>query len=76
MHPERERAEKSVRIPIPQDVRWGVFKRDGYKCVKCGAESDLTVDHIIPVIAGGPNEESNFQTLCKTCNSRKGARDQ
>lgn len=43
-------------------------------CVACGAIEDLSVDHIIPQSAGGPDEFSNYQTLCMTCNRVKGAK--
>ena len=29
------------------------------------------VDHIVPLARGGTNEESNLQTLCAACHSRK-----
>lgn len=51
-----------------------VFKRDGYRCVACGSDEDLTVDHIFPWSKGGSDELDNLQTLCGTCNSSKGAR--
>ena len=31
----------------------------------------LTVDHIIPRAAGGTDERSNLQVLCRVCNSAK-----
>ena len=72
-------SERAKRAPIPPgrppmhpDLRWTVFRRDDYACVWCGSESDLTVDHIHPVALGGTNDISNLQTLCRTCNSRKG----
>jgi len=32
----------------------------------------MTKDHIIPVSKGGRNTQSNFQTMCTTCNAMKG----
>lgn len=44
-------------------------------CTTCGATTDLTADHIQPISRGGhPLHPSNLRTLCRTCNSRKGAR--
>lgn len=51
-----------------------VFARDNYSCTACGAADDLSVDHIQPVSKGGTNEMSNLQTLCRSCNSAKGAK--
>ena len=62
------------RLPLPADLRWTVFGRDGYACVVCGSNLDLTVDHIHPVSLGGTNDPSNLQTLCRSCNCSKGAR--
>lgn len=33
------------------------------------------VDHIVPLRAGGTNARSNLQALCKSCHSRKTARE-
>lgn len=41
-------------------------------CMKSGEEVNLTIDHIIPISAGGTNELDNIQALCRPCNSRKG----
>jgi 5-methylcytosine-specific restriction protein A len=42
-------------------------------CIKCGSNSDLQVDHIIP--PRGNEElffnEDNLQTLCRLCHSVK-----
>jgi len=65
------------RQPIPLELRHKVFKRDGYRCVECGASKDetsLEIDHIIPVSKGGTNDIDNLQTLCKECNRAKRAR--
>jgi 5-methylcytosine-specific restriction endonuclease McrA len=51
--------------------RKAVIKRDGAVCRVCGAVDDLCIDHIVPVAKGGQDELSNFQVLCRSCNSRK-----
>jgi len=53
-----------------------VKARDGYACQSCGSDSDLTVDHLVPVAAGGTTEPTDDElvTLCRSCNSRKGSR--
>ena len=60
--------------PIPAELRWAVFRRDGYRCVHCGYDADLTADHIEPEVKGGRTGIDNLQTLCRPCNSKKGAR--
>lgn len=51
-----------------------VLERDGYKCVSCGTKEDLVIDHVIPVIDGGDTTLENLQSLCRTCNLKKGAK--
>lgn len=48
-----------------------VFAKDNFKCVKCGSEENLQIDHIYPRSKGGGNEPDNLQTLCRSCNIRK-----
>ena len=67
---------KSQPWKVNKTTRWKVMKRDGFKCVKCGAAGDearLEIDHINPVSKGGPSTEKNLQTLCFNCN--RGKRD-
>jgi len=58
---------------VAYEVRLLVFKRDEFRCRLCGSERDITIDHIIARSRGGSNDESNLQTLCRRCNSSKGA---
>ncbi len=53
-------------------IREFIFKRDNYKCLCCGSDKKLSIDHIHSVHLGGENKISNLQTLCKSCNSSKG----
>lgn len=62
------------RLPIPLDVRREVYARDGHRCVTCGSNEALSLDHIHPWSKGGADSADNLQTLCRPCNSRKGAR--
>jgi DNA-binding XRE family transcriptional regulator len=43
-------------------------------CRLCGSQDQITVDHIIPITSGGKTTPENLQTLCRSCNSRKGGR--
>lgn len=61
------------REPIPADLRKRVMERDGHTCIRCGATRGLTLDHIRPWSLGGPDTFENLQTLCRPCNSKKGA---
>jgi 5-methylcytosine-specific restriction endonuclease McrA len=42
------------------------------KCLSCGKERKLTMDHIKPVLMGGKTDLANVQPLCGRCNSSKG----
>jgi HNH endonuclease len=61
------------RLPIPDEVRVLVWRRDEGKCVRCGSSERLEFDHIIPVEKGGSSTARNIQLLCETCNRQKGA---
>lgn len=41
------------------------------KCARCGVTSNLSLDHIVPVCAGGESVRENAQTLCQPCNNWK-----
>jgi hypothetical protein len=43
----------------------------GTHCLWCGTTKNLTLDHIIPVCAGGLSTKYNAQTLCGRCNNIK-----
>lgn len=57
-----------------KSVRFLTKRRDGWKCVKCGASGvRLEVDHI-KAIRDAPDlayDMDNLQTLCVPCHSRK-----
>lgn len=51
-----------------------LITRDGNYCRACGTTQNMSIDHIIPVVKGGRNVMSNLQLLCRSCNSKKGAK--
>ena len=59
-------------MAISKNKRLRIFKRDFFRCVQCGMDEDLTLDHIIPKSAGGSDIEENLQIMCRWCNNRKG----
>lgn len=61
-----------LRKIITEDERNQIFDRDNWKCVSCGDIENLQIDHIIPFSKGGTTEDNNLQTLCKSCNYKKG----
>jgi hypothetical protein len=55
-------------------LRWKILKRDNYTCQYCGQHAPnvkLEVDHVIPVIEGGTDDEDNLKTACYACNRGK-----
>lgn len=63
---QRERAK------ITNSVRWKIIKRDNFRCVACGSNDNLVIDHKTPICQGGTSDIDNLQTLCFRCNSGKG----
>ena len=45
------------------------------RCVYCGTADKLSVDHLVPRLAGGPDDANNLVPACRSCNSSKGASD-
>jgi hypothetical protein len=53
----------------------------GYRCGYCRTDERLTgsalsVEHIVPLAAGGLTERENLWRSCRDCNERKGAQTQ
>jgi len=66
-----------VRRPVfnRRMSRREVFLRDGYTCQYCGRQGrDLTLDHVMPRVRGGPHTWENVVAACVTCNHRKAGR--
>lgn len=50
------------------------FEVFGNRCAYCGACGQLTIDHVKPIVLGGPHILSNIRPACGRCNSSKGAK--
>lgn len=60
------------RRVIPTEVKVSVWKRDGGKCVICGATDELHFDHDLPWSKGGTSlTTTNVQLLCARHNIKK-----
>ena len=59
---------------IPTAIKLAVWKRDGGRCVKCGATDELHFDHDLPWSKGGTSfSVDNVQLLCMRHNIQKSA---
>lgn len=58
----------------PAFTRFNVFLRDRFQCQYCGADHDLTFDHVVPRSRGGLTTWQNVTTACAPCNLRKGGK--
>lgn len=66
---------KVERGKVSNKMRFSIYKRDEYRCCKCGRSGnmcDLEIDHIKPIAKGGKSTYDNLQTLCHRCNQQKG----
>ncbi|MDR2104281.1 MAG: HNH endonuclease [Deferribacteraceae bacterium] len=67
---KRER-EKARRL---RKTKWWKSKIGAGVCAYCKAKTppnELTMDHIIPLSAGGKSVKNNIAAVCKKCNSAK-----
>lgn len=69
-------ANKFNHSPVTKAQRERILERDGYKCVHCGSDEKLHIDHKVPVSKGGTSDDSNLQVLCEKCNCSKNNRDE
>lgn len=85
MSAHRHKRRALMREAYVEDVVASeIFKRDEWVCGICGEDIDsglewpdpmsVTLDHIVPLAAGGKHERANCQAAHYSCNSRKGAR--
>lgn len=74
-HARRRTLERNCEGSFTPKEWRALLESTGNKCQDCGRqppEIKLTVDHIVPLVLGGTNYITNIQSLCLSCNSRKG----
>ena len=52
-------------------TRHNIFERDKNTCQYCGKhfdKKDLNLDHVIPRVFGGTEDDSNLRGVCRACN--------
>ena len=74
-HLKSDNKTKLRRKIINPAQRYSLLKNNNFKCSLCGDSAmegaKLQVDHIVPIVEGGGNEDSNLQVLCRECNFGK-----
>jgi 5-methylcytosine-specific restriction endonuclease McrA len=59
------------RINAKKPSRNLILKRDNFTCQYCGADRNLTIDHVLPQSRGGKDTWENLVACCYTCNNAK-----
>lgn len=61
-------------MAITKRLRYEILRRDNNACRYCHAtDTQLQIDHVVPVALGGTDDPSNLVAACKDCNSGKSA---
>ncbi|WP_226370261.1 HNH endonuclease signature motif containing protein [Pseudonocardia oceani] len=69
----RARFRKVQQVPFTAAQLAQRLAYYGNRCWMCGAPAG-TVDHVKPIVAGGPNMLANLRPACPPCNSGKAGR--
>ena len=83
---KKARRKARIRGVYHENVRpTEIFERDKWRCRLCGAKTPRekrgtslpdapVLDHIVPIVLGGPHSRRNLRCLCYACNASKGAK--
>ena len=82
---EKWRSANQPRLSLGSRTRQRILKRDAWRCYLCSRPIDPgrpypddlsgTVDHVVPVAAGGTDRVANLRAAHWQCNKEKGAND-
>jgi hypothetical protein len=80
-HPEAKRARDAARYAMTRGASEAerftldeIYARDHGVCYLCGKDvtkQNWSMDHVIPVVLGGPHTRANVRLAHRSCNSRK-----
>jgi hypothetical protein len=67
---------RRTRRSIQGELKKSVLLKYKFQCAECGEKDGrkLSIDHIKPYSKGGREILDNLQVLCRSCNSKKGAK--
>lgn len=54
-------------MSLDQEKRAEIREEHSNECHFCGGTEQLEVHHIVPLGAGGSDEDENLEVLCKSC---------
>lgn len=87
MHPERLREGRRRRQAarkalakgnggrISKEEWQGIIDAANGRCLYCGTRAKLVMDHFVPINRGGATVQDNMIPCCRSCNSKKGAKE-
>ncbi len=58
-----------ISANVPNDIRKGIYRREGFACALCGDPRALQIHHVIPRGDGGGNSPYNLICLCRYCHA-------
>lgn len=80
---DARRAERIKAAFVESVSLFELYERDQGRCGLCGLDVawnpggngnyDPSIDHVIPLVEGGPHSYANTQLAHRVCNSRKGS---
>lgn len=71
---EEQIRRERLRAKELRTSQWWKRKRSAGICHHCGGRftpTELTMDHLVPVIRGGKSTKGNLVPSCKDCNARR-----
>ena len=67
------RRERSKARDLRKSSWWRnkIAKGICHYCGRPAAPTELTMDHVVPLVRGGTSSKANLVACCKTCNNKK-----